>query len=297
MRALKSSALVLALLLTGGCLMQVEHWVADILAAPDRFWNRTVTVSGRVIEVTPDPPGTREGYFRLVDESDPNGIIVRSFSLPSPGESVVVRGAVSQDPTNALRIMIREDRRVQAEVDWLLWLAIGAGAVALLLLGYTLWERTGRRDALNEPESFRYPETPEPNPFAQAPPHAQSNGPGPESSPKTRAFDPKTKEFERFGYLKVVQGEDAPLEFPLGSSVVMIGRGGGRPNQVELTDETVSREQARILWNRETDSVTLVNESSTNRTKVNGHPIDTTGLSPGDRIGFGATVLEFRADG
>jgi len=295
MRSLKSSALVLALLLTSGCLMQVEHWVADIVAAPDRFWNRTVTVSGRVIEVTPDPPGTREGYFRLVDESDSNGIIVRSFSLPSPGESVIVRGAVSQDPTNALRIMIREDRRVQAEVDWLLWLAIGAGAVALLLLGYALWDRSGRRDPVDVAGSGSYPDPPEPNPFAPVPPPIQSNGPDPEPT-KTRAFDPKTKVFERYGYLKVVQGEDTPLEFPLGSSVVLIGRGGGRPNQVELTDETVSREQARILWNREQDSLTLVNESSTNRTKVNGHPIDTTSLSPGDRISFGATVLEFCAD-
>ena len=71
------------------------------------------------------------------------------------------------------------------------------------------------------------------------------------------------------------------------------GRSGRRQNDIELSDTTISREQARFVHEAETSTLRLINESATNQTKVNGQPVDNAVLKDGDIIQCGATVVKF----
>ena len=289
--------------LLAGCGPDPDTWIQEIETSPDRYWNTSIVVEGRVIEAVPEPRGTREGYYFLQDESSPRGIAIRTGELPSPGENIRVAGLVQQDPANPGTTIIRENSRYTNHDQQLLWAGGAAVALGAILLGllFTLFIRSGSRRSRRARPAMA---TSGGSAWASggdaggAPAWATAGGGaagGPATSAdRTRAFDDATKTFDLYGFFKVQSGPDAPAEFPLGGSPVLVGRGGGRENQVELTDETVSREQARILKDRENGRVMLINESLTNRTKVNGAPVDSAALSPGDEIRMGATVMEFQ---
>jgi pSer/pThr/pTyr-binding forkhead associated (FHA) protein len=96
------------------------------------------------------------------------------------------------------------------------------------------------------------------------------------------------------GELNVTDGPDRGRNFVIGRPTTTIGRAGQRKNDLELTDTTVSREQAKILYNSADKSFKLINESTTNPTRVNGSTFDTAVLQDGDRIECGNTIVKFR---
>jgi len=89
-------------------------------------------------------------------------------------------------------------------------------------------------------------------------------------------------------------GEAAVLEarpgdsfmFPTGEELVYIGR--GQDNQIIVDDPFVSSRHAVIF--RRSGRLWLRDLASSNRTFVNGKPVDTIALRAGDSIGFGDTV-------
>ncbi len=96
------------------------------------------------------------------------------------------------------------------------------------------------------------------------------------------------------GELSVSSGPDRGKSLSIGKTVCTIGRPGPRRNDLELTDTTVSREQAKIIYAAADKSFKLINESSTNPTRVNGSSVDAVVLQDGDRIEFGNTSVTFR---
>lgn len=95
--------------------------------------------------------------------------------------------------------------------------------------------------------------------------------------------------------LVVLTGPDRDRRFPLHQSVTTIGRAGTRANDVELVDDTVSKEQAVIRYDGAGKSFTIENQSSTNPTSVDGGRV--TGeqpLEPGVQISMGGTTLRFQ---
>lgn len=89
--------------------------------------------------------------------------------------------------------------------------------------------------------------------------------------------------------LRVVAGRDM-LRFVTLHNVddVTIGRDEG--GSLVLTDASVSRRHARIVCS-EDGSVSVEDLGSTNGTAVNGHPIRTSPLRPGDHLEIGAVSL------
>jgi len=75
-------------------------------------------------------------------------------------------------------------------------------------------------------------------------------------------------------------------QYPVGAKT-QIGR--DRTNQVALTDPQASRVHATV-W-EEQGTLFLRDERSANGTMVNGHPVQQTGLRPGDQILIGNTTL------
>ncbi len=91
------------------------------------------------------------------------------------------------------------------------------------------------------------------------------------------------------------KGPDKGREFPLTKMSNAIGRAGARKNEVELADDTVSKEQATIHFDSSKKTFTIVNESATNPTKVNGAVISgQAALENNASVEMGKTLLRFR---
>ena len=104
-----------------------------------------------------------------------------------------------------------------------------------------------------------------------------------------------TEVFTRLGgELSISDGPDRGRNFAIGKPTILIGRTGQRKNDFELSDSTTSREQAKIVYNSGDRSFKIINESTTNPTRVNGSTVDTVVLQDGDRIEFGNTVVRFK---
>jgi hypothetical protein len=260
---------------------QPADWIADIKAAPQRFWNREVRLEGQVLETRADPPGTTRGFYVLIDDSDSQGILVRSKELPAVGQMQRVRGQIIQDPANAVSLVVVESDRGRIVPAWLLPLIIGSAALAVALL-IALINTLGR---------------------ARSMPTATVDWPGVPSAPapttpfRTTAGPAKTQAFRYFGAtLQVTEGPDSGREAPIGVSPFLIGRTGGRDNHLPLSDGTVSLTQSQIRYDEALKSFTLVNESQTNKTVLDGKPVDAADLQDGAKIRMGATVITFRRD-
>lgn len=93
--------------------------------------------------------------------------------------------------------------------------------------------------------------------------------------------------------LVISEGPDTGKKFPLTKPRVTIGRRGARQNEVELSDQSVSREHAKIVYNPTDQTFNLINESVTNPTRVNGTAIESALLQPNDLIQLGATTITF----
>lgn len=93
--------------------------------------------------------------------------------------------------------------------------------------------------------------------------------------------------------LVVAEGPDSGKKFPLTKPRITIGRHGGRANDVELIDQSVSREHAKIIYNPTDRTFNLINESVTNPVRVNGTAVESALLQPNDMIQLGSTALKF----
>jgi len=89
--------------------------------------------------------------------------------------------------------------------------------------------------------------------------------------------------------LAVEQGAQAGKVYRVEAPVVEVGRGSGCA--VCLDDERVSRRHCEIRFSE--NHFWLTDLGSTNGTELNGRPVIREVLEDGDKIGLGATVLEF----
>ena len=312
MRPLLRAAIGLAALavLDGVPASLAQEWIADIRAVPQRHVNREVSVEGQVMAATPNPAGTTRGTYMLVDDSDPNGIAVRTRDLPPPGRECRVAGTVVQDPATGAFLIDEISRTPIGQPAWLIPALIGLG-VLVLLLGWAL-VRTLRGSGQVAPTpahayagaTVRPASGPSAAPTirpAPAPATAAPGSPPPFAAPTaarndaTEVLDPgeATEVFRSLGAsLRITEGPDAGKSFPIGKAIVLIGRRGRRKNDVTLADTSISREQARISYSEETDSFTLINESRTNPTRVDGVTVDAKELGNGSSIEMGRTVMK-----
>jgi hypothetical protein len=141
-----------------------------------------------------------------------------------------------------------------------------------------------------KPEAPAYAPAPMPMPTQVSSPATQVS-----SGSATMVASKGTEVFTRLGgELTIAEGPDRGRTFAIGKPTVLIGRSGQRKNDFELTDSTSSREQAKIIYNSADRSFKLVNESTTNPTRVNSSTVDSVVLQDGDKIEFGNTVVRFK---
>ena len=92
-----------------------------------------------------------------------------------------------------------------------------------------------------------------------------------------------------FACLVVIRGEPFARKFEIRREPVIIGRSSSCDVQVGNT--SVSRQHCRIWF--EGENYHIQDLGSTNRTLINGRPIDNRPLANGDRVTVGETVLKF----
>jgi hypothetical protein len=311
-RAVILALFVLPLLVPATAQAQ-QVWIVDILTNPARNWNRTVTLVGQVQNVVANPPGTTRGTYTLLDDSCPTTLTVRTKDLPPVGKTFSVTGVVIQDPTSTAPILNELSRAEPGLSSSMLFLLIGAGLLFLaLLVVFIVLLMKPKKAAAPLPETVRArtqdtvrpaarpvpPAAPAPPPVAAAPmPAAQAPDRTTKVPPAPVApFADATQRFVSLGAdLVVERGPDKGREFPLHKPVTTIGRPGARKNDVELGDDTVSKDQASIYYDHARRQFSIANESATNPTAVNGAQITgPTMLENGSLIELGRTILRFK---
>ncbi len=286
-----------------------KQWIVDILSNPARYWNVSVTVVGQVQNTTPNPIGTTRGTYTLIDDSCTDRfpfITVKSKDLPPEGKTFEVTGMVIQDPNNATRPIINEIKRTSPGMPTSMkYILIGGGGLFLFLLIIFIVMLTRPKAAPKIAPTARptvrpaapAPE-PRPTPTAAPPviePPKTRKVPTPSEPPpepdKTRAF------MSLGGEITIEKGPDKDKQYTLHKQVTTIGRAGARKNDIELTDDTISKEQASIFYDNTTREFSISNESTTNPTMVNKKIItESIVLKNNDDIEAGETVLRFKKE-
>lgn len=282
--------------------LSAQNFVSDIKAAPQRYWNRTVEIEGQVTAVQAEFPGSPKGQYILVDESDTDGLLIRTKELPGPGQSFRVTGLVVQDKQNALLAVIQETERKPLGWRPPIWLYVVVGGLLVVLVYVLVVSMRQPKPATAMPAGLA-PAPMTGSPMGAPMPPAYPIGPtAAEPMPPTIVFDAPASGTQVFlrARLRVTEGADAGKDFPLADSPLYIGRGrngtGGRVNHVVLSDRTVSSAQATIRHDAAKDTFSLVNDSVTNRTTVDGEQRDVAPLGNGSVIQMGATTLVFQRD-
>jgi hypothetical protein len=273
-----------------------ETWIIDILGNPARYWNTTVTIVGQVQAVIPNPAGTTRGTYTILDESCPNVLTVRTNDLPPISRNFRVTGVIIQDPAQANVPLMKELSRTSPGMSkTTLYILIGAGAAFLFLLIIFITLLTKPKKQAVAEATIR----PAPRPAAPAvDPSRTTRIPPPPAAPAVpaSAAGGKTQVYISLGADIIVdKGPDKGKEFPLHQQVTTIGRAGTRKNDIELNDETVSKEQASVYYDSAKKEFSIANESATNPTRLNGaQVISPVAVQDGALIEVGRTVLLFK---
>ena len=76
---------------------QAQEPIARVKSAPQDYRDRQIQLEGEVVEIRGLSPRSGRGSYRLIDESDPIGLLVRTANLPESGGPFRVRARLSPE--------------------------------------------------------------------------------------------------------------------------------------------------------------------------------------------------------
>jgi hypothetical protein len=130
-----------------------HSWIADVRAARSTLLGKEVRVLGTVVDIRSTSAEARRGLYRLIDESDREGVLIRTTRLPRQGGTFEVRTLMAREqPEGAL--LLEEVSRVQIDAPPILpKIVTFASAGLVLLLGVLLFRaiREERRYLVSPP--------------------------------------------------------------------------------------------------------------------------------------------------
>jgi len=291
---LASMALLFMMMVSAIPAQTKEEGINDILINPARYWNMQVTLIGEVQRVNADPAGTTRGTYTLLDDSCPKVISIRTRDLPPVGRAFRVTGIVLQDPNNAAIPVIKElERAAVGEFSSSTRnLLLGLGVVLIILIVvfvFLLLKPRKSAASQSRTKAVIMPETR----------NESRNGtvviqdavlPIPEAQGGETQLLPTM-----IAELLVERGSDKGVKFTISKNENAIGRSGKRLNDIVLTDNTVSKEQASLHFDPVNNQFTIINQSGKNQTKANGIIVEKPLLlKDGDLIEMGKTALRFK---
>jgi len=150
-----ASALVL-----GQSLPSANHtWIADVKANRASLVGKEVRVEGLVVDIRSTASEGRRGLYRLIDESDREGVLVRTTDLPAGGGAYRVRSMVaSRQPADG-SLLLEEISRKQTDKRSSLpiVLALLSGITLVVLAALTIRAIRTERQYLVSPPLWLLP--------------------------------------------------------------------------------------------------------------------------------------------
>jgi hypothetical protein len=143
----RSLPLILSVALAFPALAQEQ--VARVKSAPQDYRGRPIELEGEAVEIQALSPRSRQGFYRLVDPTDPIGILIRTSDLPQTGGPFRVRASVSREVLRGGSLLLDEVSRETLRVNTLpLAIVIAAlGLAAVLWAGFN-YLRARRRERM-----------------------------------------------------------------------------------------------------------------------------------------------------
>lgn len=127
--------------------LAAQETISKVKLAPQDFRGRQIRLSGEVVEVRALSPRSERGVYRLVDGSDPAGILVRTDQLPNTGGPFHVVARLSPELLSEGSLLLDEAERDAARSPWIAF----AGLVAMLGIAgaagvFTMYARARRAE-------------------------------------------------------------------------------------------------------------------------------------------------------
>ena len=152
---IRVSCLLLALVLGTVPTASAQETISKVKLAPQDYRGRQIVLSGEVVEVRALSPRSERGVYRLVDGSDPAGILVRTDQLPSSGGPFEVTARLSPELLSEGSLLLDEVERDGAGSPMNAIAAIvallGLGGALTALTMYTRVRRDERHMHLGPP--------------------------------------------------------------------------------------------------------------------------------------------------
>ncbi|HEY9517610.1 MAG TPA: hypothetical protein VIQ98_00030, partial [Gemmatimonadales bacterium] len=115
-----------------------QTWIADLKARQASLGRGDVRIEGVVVDIRSTASEARRGLYRLIDESDREGVLIRTAELPADGGAYRVRAIIAQqqppDGSLLLEEVSREPVDPRSPVPAALALASALAIVVLAVL-------------------------------------------------------------------------------------------------------------------------------------------------------------------
>lgn len=111
-----------------------QQSIADLKLAPQDARGRTLALRGEAVEVRALSPRSLEGFYRLLDGTDPIGVLIRTSNLPTSGGPFTVEARLSPEVLRDGLLLLDETGRRELRA-WQWWAALALAGAGLLALG------------------------------------------------------------------------------------------------------------------------------------------------------------------
>jgi hypothetical protein len=110
-------------------------WIADLKANKALVAGRAVRIEGQVVDLRATSPMASRGLYRLIDATDPAGVLIRTERLPIDGGAFRVRGRVASTlSADSLPLLDEIERQRQGGSPFFPLALAGASGLALVAL-------------------------------------------------------------------------------------------------------------------------------------------------------------------
>jgi hypothetical protein len=110
-------------------------WIADLKANQALVAGRAVRIEGQVVDLRATSPMASRGLYRLIDATDPAGVLIRTERLPIDGGAFRVRARVaSSESADSLPLLDEIERVRQGGSPFFPLVLAGASGLALVAL-------------------------------------------------------------------------------------------------------------------------------------------------------------------
>jgi hypothetical protein len=110
-------------------------WIADLKANKALVAGRAVRIEGQVVDLRATSPMATRGLYRLIDATDPAGVLIRTDRLPSDGGAFRVHARVaSTESADSLPLLDEIDRQRQGASPFFPLVLAAVSGIALLVL-------------------------------------------------------------------------------------------------------------------------------------------------------------------